>query len=52
MLIWRAFKYLMFCRCIPDNLVPALLITIGKADNSKQGVRGYRKVVNEFVEYI
>jgi len=37
---------------IPDNLVPVLLITIGKADTSKQGVRGYRKVVNEFVEYI
>lgn len=37
---------------IPDNLVPALLITIGKADSSKQGMRGYRKVVNEFVEYV
>ena len=37
---------------IPDNYVPALLITIGKADTSKQGVRGYRKFVNEFVEYI
>ena len=37
---------------IPDNLVPVLLITIGKADTSKQGVRGYRKVVNEFVEYV
>jgi putative NAD(P)H nitroreductase len=37
---------------IPENYVPSLLITIGKADTSKQGVRGYRKFVNEFVEYI
>lgn len=37
---------------IPDNYVPALLITLGKADTAKQGVRGYRKLVNEFVEYI
>lgn len=37
---------------IPGKYVPALLITIGKADSSKQGVRGYRKFANEFVEYI
>lgn len=37
---------------IPENYVPALLITIGKADASKQGVRGYRKFINEFVSYI
>lgn len=37
---------------IPDNYVPALLITIGKADTSIQGLRGYRKPVNDFVEYI
>lgn len=37
---------------IPENYVPALLITIGKADISKQKIRGYRKPVSEFVEYI
>ncbi|MDF2984604.1 MAG: nitroreductase family protein [Eubacterium sp.] len=37
---------------IPDNLVPALLITLGKADPSKQGTRGYRKPTNEFVEFV
>jgi putative NAD(P)H nitroreductase len=37
---------------ISDKYVPVLLITIGKADASKQGIRGYRKFVNEFVEYI
>lgn len=37
---------------IPDNYVPALLITIGKADAAAQGLRGYRKLTTEFVEYI
>ncbi len=37
---------------VPDNLVPVLLITIGKADISKQGIRGYRKTLDEFVQYI
>lgn len=37
---------------IPEKYVPVLLITIGKADTSKQGLRGYRKSLNEFVEYV
>ncbi|SFK18331.1 hypothetical protein SAMN05518846_109215 [Brevibacillus centrosporus] len=36
---------------IPDQYVPALMITIGKEDISSQRVRGYRKPVGEFVSY-
>ena len=36
---------------IPDQYVPAMMITIGKEDNSSQRVRGYRKPVGEFVSY-
>ncbi|NHN32101.1 nitroreductase family protein [Paenibacillus agricola] len=36
---------------IPDAYVPALIITIGKEDTSKQRSRGYRKPVGEFVSY-
>ena len=36
---------------IPDRYVPAMMITIGKEDNSSQRVRGYRKPVGEFVSY-
>lgn len=36
---------------IPDEYVPALLITIGKEDTSSQRPRGYRKPVGEFVSY-
>ncbi|MFP3391935.1 nitroreductase family protein [Brevibacillus sp. SIMBA_040] len=35
----------------PDQYVPAMMITIGKEDNSSQRVRGYRKPVGEFVSY-
>ncbi|MGF7048210.1 putative NAD(P)H nitroreductase [Paenibacillus sp. DS2015] len=37
---------------LPDNLVPVMLITIGKDNNRKIRPRGYRKPVNEFVEFI
>lgn len=36
---------------IPDEYVPALLITIGKADTTKERPRGYRRPVGEFVTY-
>ncbi|GED71975.1 putative NAD(P)H nitroreductase MhqN [Brevibacillus reuszeri] len=36
---------------IPDQYVPAMMITIGKEDHSNQRVRGYRKPVGEFVSY-
>ncbi|MDF2682781.1 MAG: nitroreductase family protein [Brevibacillus sp.] len=36
---------------IPDQYVPAMMITIGKEDLSGQRVRGYRKPVGEFVSY-
>lgn len=36
---------------IPDQYVPALMISIGKEDISSQRVRGYRKPVGEFVSY-
>ncbi|WP_438496675.1 nitroreductase family protein [Paenibacillus sp. IHBB 3054] len=36
---------------IPDHLVPALMITIGKDYQRKIRPRGYRKPVNEFVEF-
>jgi len=35
----------------PENLVPVLMITIGKGDESKIRKRGYRKPVAEFVKY-
>lgn len=37
---------------IPDHMVPALMITIGKDNKRKIRPRGYRKPVNEFVEFI
>ncbi|WP_195574222.1 nitroreductase family protein [Paenibacillus sp. 1001270B_150601_E10] len=36
---------------VPDNYVPAMLIVIGKEDQSKIRPRGYRKPVREFVSY-
>jgi putative NAD(P)H nitroreductase len=36
---------------IPDTYVPALMITIGQEDTSRQRPRGYRKPVGEFVSY-
>ncbi|WP_282938549.1 nitroreductase family protein [Paenibacillus sp. RC67] len=36
---------------IPDNYVPAMLITIGKEAVSSQRPRGYRKPTGEFVSY-
>lgn len=36
---------------IPDTLVPAMMITIGKEDTSSQRPRGYRKPTGEFVRY-
>ncbi|MCR8630965.1 nitroreductase family protein [Paenibacillus radicis (ex Xue et al. 2023)] len=36
---------------IPDRYVPAMLITLGKEDTSKQRPRGYRKPNGEFVSY-
>ncbi|QRG67985.1 nitroreductase family protein [Brevibacillus choshinensis] len=36
---------------IPDQYVPAMMITIGKEDLCSQRVRGYRKPVGEFVSY-
>ncbi|MFE4711886.1 nitroreductase family protein [Paenibacillus sp. NPDC056722] len=36
---------------LPDNLVPVMLITIGKDNQHKIRPRGYRKPVNEFVEF-
>jgi len=36
---------------VPDNYVPALMITIGKEDTSSQRPRGYRKPTGEFVSY-
>ncbi|UQZ36250.1 nitroreductase family protein [Paenibacillus sp. PK3_47] len=37
---------------VPDNFVPALMITIGKDNKHKIRPRGYRKPVHEFVEFI
>lgn len=37
---------------LSDNLVPVMLITIGKDNQHKIRPRGYRKPVNEFVEFI
>lgn len=36
---------------IPDHMVPALMITMGKDNMRKIRPRGYRKPVNEFVEF-
>lgn len=36
---------------VPDNYVPAMMIAIGKEDNSSPRQRGYRKPVGEFVSY-
>ncbi|NOU98088.1 nitroreductase family protein [Paenibacillus sp. LMG 31456] len=36
---------------IPDRYVPAMLITLGKEEPSKQRPRGYRKPIGEFVSY-
>jgi putative NAD(P)H nitroreductase len=36
---------------LPENLVPVMLITIGKDNQRKIRPRGYRKPVNEFVEF-
>ncbi|OKP82495.1 NAD(P)H nitroreductase [Paenibacillus helianthi] len=36
---------------LPENLVPVMLITIGKDNKHKIRPRGYRKPVNEFVEF-
>ncbi|WP_150268741.1 nitroreductase family protein [Paenibacillus tepidiphilus] len=37
---------------LPDHLVPALMITIGKDNKHKIRPRGYRKPVHEFVEFL
>ncbi|WP_019911601.1 nitroreductase family protein [Paenibacillus sp. HW567] len=36
---------------LPDNLIPVMMITIGKDNKHKIRPRGYRKPVNEFVEF-
>lgn len=36
---------------IPDDEVPALMITMGKMDKSSSKIRGYRKPVDEFVKF-
>ncbi|MHA6532609.1 nitroreductase family protein [Paenibacillus sp. BAC0078] len=36
---------------LPDNLIPVMMITIGKDNQHKIRPRGYRKPVNEFVEF-
>lgn len=36
---------------LPDHMVPVMLITIGKDNKHKIRPRGYRKPVNEFVEF-
>lgn len=37
---------------IPEDKEPVMLITIGKEDQDKKRLRGYRKPVQEFVQYI
>lgn len=37
---------------LPENMIPVMLITIGKDKKHKIRPRGYRKPVNEFVEFI
>jgi len=36
---------------IPENEVPALMITMGKVDKSRTKIRGYRKPADEFVKF-
>ena len=36
---------------IPENEVPALMITMGKMDKSSNKIRGYRKPAAEFVKF-
>jgi len=36
---------------IPENEVPAIMITIGKMDKSSDKIRGYRKSTKEFVKF-
>lgn len=36
---------------IPENEVPALMITMGKVDKSSTKIRGYRKPTDEFVKF-
>lgn len=36
---------------IPDNEIPALMITMGKADTSSTKIRGYRKPSKEYVSF-
>lgn len=36
---------------IPDNEVPAIMITMGKVDKSSSKIRGYRKPADEFVKF-
>lgn len=36
---------------IPENEIPALMITMGKVDKSSSKIRGYRKPVAEFVKF-
>lgn len=36
---------------IPENEVPAIMITMGKVDKSSSKIRGYRKPADEFVKF-
>ncbi len=36
---------------IPDNLKPVLLISMGKEDETKKRMRGYRKPIGEYVTF-
>lgn len=36
---------------IPDNLEPVILITMGKEEQSKRRMRGYRKPLGEFITF-
>ena len=36
---------------VPENLIPVLLITMGKEDTKKTRLRGYRKPMSEFVTF-
>ena len=36
---------------IPENEVPAIMITMGKMDKSSSKIRGYRKPADEFVKF-
>lgn len=36
---------------IPENLEPALMITMGKEDTKKRRMRGYRKPIGEYVTF-